>query len=108
MTIKLFPENEKIYLSKEKVIEMENLFLNILDFNLTLLSPLSFLERFLRLTNTDCDQKLSILAKEICFVAKCKSQFLNFKSSYIAACALIIAHNMCFNNAIPSLKVWDS
>ncbi len=51
MTIKLLPEDEKETVTKEKVIEMEQVLIEILDFNLQILSPLTFLERFLRLAN---------------------------------------------------------
>jgi hypothetical protein len=59
MTIRLLPENEKDSVTKEKVLAMERSFLNILDFDLQLLSPQTFLERFLRLSNTKVDDNLT-------------------------------------------------
>lgn len=53
MTIKLFPEDERETLTKERVIALERTFLQILDFDLQMLSPLPFIERFLRLGGAD-------------------------------------------------------
>jgi hypothetical protein len=59
MTIRLLPENEKESVTKEKVLAMERSFLNILDFDLQLLSPQTFLERYLRLSNAKVDDNLT-------------------------------------------------
>jgi hypothetical protein len=47
--LKLLPEEEQRYVTKETVINMESAVIHALNFDFALLSPLPFLERFLRL-----------------------------------------------------------
>ena len=107
MTIKLLPETEKYDVTKEKVLEMERKFIEILDFDFQLLSPLTFLERFLRLANAENEEKIALVAKEMCFVARCKSEFNVYYPSQIAAASLIWALNLFHDEKVPSLKFWE-
>ena len=47
--IKLLTPEELIYVDKQKVIDMEGSIIRTLNFDFSFLSPLPFLERFLRL-----------------------------------------------------------
>jgi hypothetical protein len=47
--LKLLTENELRFVDKEKVIELESTIIHTLNFDFAILSPLPFLERFLRL-----------------------------------------------------------
>jgi hypothetical protein len=58
MTVKLFPESEKALLTKDRVISLETKFLIAMDFDLHILSPLTFLDRFLRLSNLAPNHKV--------------------------------------------------
>lgn len=49
--IKLLPDEEQRYATKEAVINMESAVIHALNFDFSLLSPLPFLERFLRLVD---------------------------------------------------------
>lgn len=91
MTLKLLPADEREDVTKEDVIKMELAFIEILDFNLHMLSPLPFLERFLRLINLEEDDYVSKLSKEVCFMARCSHKYLNLLPSEIAAGAYVIA-----------------
>ena len=47
--LKLLPDEEQRYATKEAIISMESAVIHALNFDFALLSPLPFLERFLRL-----------------------------------------------------------
>jgi hypothetical protein len=47
--LKLLPDDEVRMVSKEAVINMESLVIHALNFDFALLSPLPFIERYLRL-----------------------------------------------------------
>jgi len=47
--LKLLPDDEIRMVSKEAVINMESLVIHTLNFDFALLSPLPFIERYLRL-----------------------------------------------------------
>jgi len=49
--IKLLPDEEQRYATKEAIINMESAVIHALSFDFLLLSPLPFLERFLRLVD---------------------------------------------------------
>ncbi len=49
--IKLLTIDELMFVDKEKVIEMERTIIRTLNFEFSFLSPLPFLERFIRLLN---------------------------------------------------------
>jgi hypothetical protein len=78
----------------EKVIKLEEIVLTKLDFNMNLLSPLTFLERYLRLMNLHENLKVKALAVELCLRSMAKIIFLDYKPSMIAATSLILAINI--------------
>jgi hypothetical protein len=49
MMLRLLPQNEQSYVTKQKVINLESEIVRLLDFDFNFISPLFFLERFLRL-----------------------------------------------------------
>jgi hypothetical protein len=51
MTLKLLPQKERDSITKEDVIEFEMNLIQYLSFDLNFESPLTYLERFLRLLN---------------------------------------------------------
>ncbi len=75
MTIKYLENNERLLVSKEQVMEWERLFLQIVDFDFSFLSPLTFLERFLRLVNIEADERVWKVSKKICLIARSQSKF---------------------------------
>jgi Cyclin, C-terminal domain len=92
--IKLLNEDEREVVTKSIVIKMEERILITLNFNLNFLCPLIFLERFLRLANVEKNEKLVLLAKELCQRAVAKIYFLNYKPSQIAAASYLLAVNL--------------
>jgi hypothetical protein len=73
---------------------MESEILRALDFDFIILSPLTFLERFLRLADLHEDYKIVTLSEELCKLSMTKVSFLDYKPSIIAGCALILACNL--------------
>jgi len=55
--IKLLPSFEQEVVSKEKVILLEEKILVMMNFDMTILSPLTFLERFMRVLSCQRDGK---------------------------------------------------
>lgn len=78
---------------------------------MTLVSPLTFLERYLRLLNVQDNDKIKSLALELCLRSMTKIIFSDFKPSIIAGAALLLGiniyyknHNVINNN---SFKYWN-
>jgi len=55
------------------------------------LSPLQFLERYLRLYELQSDKKIKDAAMDLCLKAMTKILFLDFPNSVIAGSALLLA-----------------
>ena len=108
MTIKYLQEHEREMVTKIEVMDTERIFLNILDFDLSTLSPLTFVERYLRLLNIEMNEKVALVAKKICIACRCKHQYTQYQPSLIAASALILSLSI-FNgeNKSPVLEKWD-
>lgn len=89
---------------------MESEILKALHFDLNILCPLNFLERFLRLTNLHEDYKVTTISEELCKQSMTKMSFLNYKPSAVAASALVIAMSLANSpqegNVIPSIEYW--
>ena len=92
--IRLLSDEERQYVTKPLVIQMESEIVRALNFDMNFLSPLTFLERFLRLGEVHEDFKVNTIAEELCKLAMTKIEFLDYKPSQIAAAAYIIAHNL--------------
>lgn len=92
--IRLLSDEERQFVTKPLVIQMESEIVRALNFDMNFLSPLAFLERFLRLADVHEDFKVNTLAEELCKLAMTKVEFLDFKPSLIAAGAYVLAHNL--------------
>lgn len=82
-----------------------------MDFNMTLVSPLTFLERYMRLLNVQDNDKIKSLALELCLRAMTKIIFLDFKPSIMAGAALLLGINIYYKNHSiinnNSFKYWN-
>jgi hypothetical protein len=92
--IRLLPDDEREIVTKQLVIQMEVEILTRFSFDMNFLSPLVFLERFLRLSEVHKDESVCNLAKELCQRAVAKIRFLDYKPSEIAGAALLLAINL--------------
>jgi len=107
MTLKLLPETERLMVSKQDVVVLERKILQILEFNLNFDSPLTFLERFLRLLEVHDDEVIVVAAKDICLKAKTESSLLGYLPSELGAACVIWAVNLVREKNEVSLKYWN-
>mmetsp|Transcript_29734 Transcript_29734/g.28903 ORF Transcript_29734/g.28903 Transcript_29734/m.28903 type:complete len:144 (+) Transcript_29734:790-1221(+) len=108
MTIKYLHEEEREMVTKQEVMDTERTFLNILDFDLTTLSPLTFVERYLRLLNIEMNEKVALVAKKICIACRCKHQYTHYQPSLIAASSLILSLSIFTENSnYPIMEKWN-
>ena len=89
--IKLLTLEEQQGIEKESVLYLERQMLTTLSFDFSAPSPLSFIERFLRLGDLQADPIVLFKAKQLLKMATSMIIFLDFRPSLIAASALILA-----------------
>jgi hypothetical protein len=92
--IKLLDEKEMAYVTKEKVIKMEGEILRKFDFDFSMISPLPFLERFMRLCEVHDDFFMDTISLEILKQLLSISKFLEYRPSLIAAATFIVTLNL--------------
>ena len=96
--IGLLAPQEKLIATKQNVLMLEERILNMLQFNLLFMSPLQFLERYLRLSDLHDNSDIVRVSKETIVLLRTKSLFLDYKPSQLAAAAFFIAvwktHNL--------------
>lgn len=75
--------------SKDEMIKMEKVVLETLNFNLTISSPITFLEKYLKMIEIDLNVKYSCLyLAELCFL---EPSLISLKPSLIASCCLYLS-----------------
>ena len=86
--------------SKQEIVEMETEVIKLLDWDLMIVSPIFFLERYQRIfgvhqerTNKD-DAQVGSLTRKILRCHLLSSSFLRFKPSVMAAAALMLSINI--------------
>ena len=91
--ISLLPSDQILTNTKQKLIDLETLIVRELDFDLQWVSPLTFLERFIRLFAFDKneDDKTARIAQKLLHSVTFDSQFLKFKPSQLAASCLLFS-----------------
>jgi len=84
----------------------------MLQFNLLFMSPLQFLERYLRLSDLHDNSDIVRVSKETIVLLRTKSLFLDYKPSQLAAAAFFIAvwktHNLNKQTCKPLLQMWNN
>lgn len=91
--IKLLDDEEQEYVDKESVIHMEEEILKLMQFDFNLLSPLTFLERFMKISDYQDDKRILKVSHELLKLVSSSHKFLSYKSSMIAAAILVLAVN---------------
>lgn len=91
--IKLLEDEEQEYVDKEAVIHMEEEILKLMQFDFNLLSPLTFLERFMKISDYQDDKKVVKVSHELLKLVASSHKFLSFKPSNIGAAILVLAVN---------------
>lgn len=92
--INLLTDEEKKYVSKSSLIELEAKILCIMGFDFNFPGPMQSMERFLRVLNYDKNKTIQDMAYQICKFQLNDARFLNYKPSLIAACSCILAINI--------------
>ena len=88
--------------TKPEVLKMENQILSSLEFNFMAPSMLRFLERFRKLSNTASDDQIFFFAQYLCEIALLDASLLKYKTSELAASALILSAK-----AIKRINAWN-
>ena len=65
------------------------------------------MERYLRLTNIESNEKIEKLTKKVCLLSRCKSNLLRFKPSQIAAGGLILTLSLDSKFKSPKIEAWN-
>jgi hypothetical protein len=89
--IKLLSDDERNFVDKQKVIYLEGEIIKAFNFDFNFISPLAFLERFLRLAEQFNDKPHYQLSVELLKVVCSSIRFLDHKASHIAAATYVMA-----------------
>jgi hypothetical protein len=92
--VKILTPEEQTFVNKQKVIMVEEDMLTMLCYDFNFVSPLSFLERYLRISNLQCDYISTAIAVELLKLAASQMSFIDSKPSIIAVSALLLALNI--------------
>ena len=109
--LKLLKEKHSIELKKEDVLNLEESILRLLDFNLRSVSPIDFLERYIRIFDLDSSdsaraKQTAVLSYDYCKFMQRHSCFLPYRSSELAAASLLFS--IAFRKSKISRKVLGS
>ena len=105
LTASMLPESLQSMVSKAKFIELESEVLVQLEFDLSYISPITFLERYQRLFGLDTEQsdaiscQINSTAQHCCKLIQRESHYLRYKPSELAAASLIFAYNLTTFNS---------
>lgn len=86
--------------TKEEIIEMESQVIRLLDWDLSMVGPIFFLERYQRIFGVESERidpdaaRVGGLARKIIRCLLLSSQFLRFKPSQVAAAAVMLSINI--------------
>lgn len=92
--INLLTDDEKKFVSKQQLIDLEAHILVILGFDFNFPGPVQSMERFLRILDYDLNKTIYDMSFQICKFQCNDAQFLKYRPSVIAACAIILAVNI--------------
>ena len=81
-------------ITKDDIVLMEQQIILQFGFDFNFSSTLLFMERFLQVLNVQSDESVRKTANQIIVLQHVDEQMLNYNSSQIAACALILAINI--------------
>lgn len=100
LTASMLPETLQSMVSKNRFMELESEMLVCLEFELSYISPITFLERYQRLYGLDNEQsdaiscQINSTALHCCKLMQRESHYLRYKPSQLAAASLVFAYNM--------------
>lgn len=98
--VRLVDEQFELKVDKQSLIDMEERIIRILDFSLLTASPITFMERYMRIFGVDQVGKdedadmVSALARKVISIMIKDRSILNYKPSQIGAAALLLSLNI--------------
>jgi hypothetical protein len=92
--ISLLTDEEKKYVNKQTLIDLEAQILIKMGFDFNFPGPIQSMERYLRVLNYDTNKTIMDMAFQISKFQLNDARFLNYKPSNIAACSVILAINI--------------
>jgi hypothetical protein len=95
--IKLLSDEERNFIDKQKVITMEGEILKAFNFDFNFISPLPFLERFMRLSELQNNKNLRYVCLELLKLVTSQIKFLDYRPSLIAAASYVMGLNILCN-----------
>ena len=104
--LRLVDQVWQYHLDLKEALQLENEILLMLDFDLQYVSPLAFLERYLRLFGMDQESKskgfdrFTQLTTQLIRVIMRDQIYLDLKPSVIAALCLTVAVNICLSSSV--------
>ena len=84
----------KLKLLQDDILDMEVLILNLLKFEVTVPSPLQFLEHYLKKINLSRECEHFFLCQYLIEITQLEPKFLNHKPSLLAASCLYLANRI--------------
>lgn len=92
--INLLTDEEKKYVSKSQLVDLEATILVKFGFDFNFQGPMQSMERFMRILNYDQNQMIFEMSYQICKFQLNDASFLKYKPSIVAACSLILSINI--------------
>ena len=92
--IGLLSDEEKKYVSKQSLIDLEAQILIKMGFDFNFPGPIQIMERYLRILDYDTNKTIMDMAFQISKFQLNDARFLNYKPSAIAACSVILGVNI--------------
>ena len=109
--VRLVDETFGLKVEKKTLIDLEEAIIRVLDFSLYSASPITFMERYLRIfgvdgTGSDEDADMvSALARKILSIMIKDRSYLNFKPSQIGAAVTILSLNILDNQVAKCINL---
>ena len=97
---RLVDDKFDLKVDKQQLIDLEEQIIKVLDFSLHTASPITFMERYMRIFGVDQvgqdedSDMLSALAKKIITIMIKDKSYLNFKPSQIGAASILLSLNI--------------
>lgn len=90
----MLTDEEKKYVNKQSLIELESQILIKMGFDFNFPGPIQSMERYLRILNYNTNKTIQDMAFQICKFQLNDARFLNYKPSMVAASSVILAINI--------------
>ena len=107
--ISILRESHDVHIEKQELLNIEERVIKMLDFSLVSISPIHFLDRYLRIFGIDerkhskIPKQIVTLTRQYCRFTQREAKFLQFKPSAIAAACFLCAINISLSKTSESV-----